>query len=116
MLSDHGFEAVPSHAYSTGGHESAAAADGVIFASGPGVPTASPAGDVGVNDITPTVLTWLGLPAGADMDGRSAAFLEVAAKPPIATYDTTPIERPTNARSGAEDDILEELRSLGYVE
>jgi predicted AlkP superfamily phosphohydrolase/phosphomutase len=116
VLSDHGFEAVPSHAFSTGGHDSPAAQDGVLFARGPDVPAAAPAGAVTVNDITPTILAWLGMPVAADMDGRPAAFLSVAPQDPIATYDTTPIERPTDARSGAEVEILEELRSLGYVE
>jgi hypothetical protein len=73
---------------------------------------------VSVNDVTPTILAWLGLPIGDDMQGRPAAFLAVepARIARIPTHDTRPIERLGDAPSGAEDTLLEHLRSLGYLE
>ena len=35
---------------------------------------------------------------------------------PIATYDTVEIERLPSAPSGAEEQIVEQLRELGYIE
>ncbi len=73
-------------------------------------------GRVTVYDVTPTILTWLGLPLARDMDGRSAPFLDLPAREPVATYDTTPIERIGAQDSAAEGAILERLRALGYIE
>ena len=69
-----------------------------------------------VNDVTPTILTWLGLPVARDMDGRPAPFLELPTGEPVATYDTTPIERMGEGDSPAEQAILERLRALGYLD
>ena len=71
---------------------------------------------VSVNDVTPTILAWLGLPVAADMDGKVTSFLRGGAAEEIATYDTTPIERVSTVPSGAEQAILEQLRALGYLE
>jgi predicted AlkP superfamily phosphohydrolase/phosphomutase len=116
VVSDHGFEAGVGMGFLTGVHRSEAAAEGVLFARGPGIPAGRPAGPVAIEDLTPTVLAWLGLPAAADMDGRPAPFLVVPSAGSIASYDTTPVERLAPAPSGAEAEILEELRALGYVE
>ena len=69
-----------------------------------------------MNDITPTVLAWLGLPIADDMDGRVAPFLAVTRPKTLPTYDGASIRRLTELDSGAEQAILEELRALGYVE
>jgi predicted AlkP superfamily phosphohydrolase/phosphomutase len=118
VVSDHGFEA---HAmlehHITGGHDSPASENGVVFARGPGVRAGSAAGDVSVNDVTPTILAWLGLPVGADMDGRPAGFL--AGDPPavVASWDRGPIERVVApAASEIEEEVIDQLRSFGYVE
>jgi hypothetical protein len=50
------------------------------------------------------------------MDGRPAAFLEREPPPPVETWDRTPIERVGAPSPEAEDRLLEELRSLGYLE
>ena len=100
----------------TGVHDSAAAGDGVLFARGPGIAPGSDAGAVTVNDVTPTILTWLGLPVGEDMDGQPAGFLESPRGARIASYDIEPVERITTSSSGLEDQIVEELRGLGYLE
>jgi arylsulfatase A-like enzyme len=68
-----------------------------------------------MNDVTPTVLTWLGIPIGDDMDGQPAAFLETTPKPSIPTHDTTAIRRLAGA-SGSDEAILKQLKQLGYIE
>ena len=50
------------------------------------------------------------------MDGQPASFLDVDEFPTVATYDTKPIERLGAAPSGREEEIIEHLRSLGYLE
>ena len=72
---------------------------------------------VSINDVTPTVLAWLGWPLGRDMDGRVAPFLEYQAAAPefVESYDTQPIER-LEGGEGADAIVLEQLRALGYFE
>jgi predicted AlkP superfamily phosphohydrolase/phosphomutase len=120
VVSDHGFEAGVSRVGGTGIHESRHARDGIIFSRGPGIPAGSKAwgrnGPMSVNDVTPTILAWLGLPVALDMDGRPAPFLEVEAPPEIPTHDTTSIEYVEARSPGAEAEIVEQLRQLGYIE
>jgi predicted AlkP superfamily phosphohydrolase/phosphomutase len=115
VVSDHGFEAGVAMMSLTGEHKSEKARDGVVFARGRGIPAGGPAGPMAVADVTPTILAWLGLPVAADMDGAPAGFLGVGTVARVATYDTRPIERLGAGVSGAEDDIKDELRALGYI-
>jgi predicted AlkP superfamily phosphohydrolase/phosphomutase len=119
VVSDHGFEVgvteTPTGDH-TGRHVTSLAAEGVLFARGPGIAPGSAAGPVTVNDVTPTILSWLGLPTAEDMDGEPAAFLEAPRPPSIETYDTVPVERIGVGRSGSEEEIRGRLRALGYVE
>ena len=66
--------------------------------------------------MTPTVLAWMGLPVGRDMDGKPAAFVEVTQAERIPTWDTVEVERATTGASGADGAILEQLEALGYIE
>lgn len=121
VLSDHGFEGGTGKGglfkgMVTGQHSSIEALHGVFFARGPGVPAGDHAGELTVDDVTPTILTWLGLPVAEDMDGRTAPFLDVKPRPPIATYDTGTIERLEDVPSRAEQEQFERLRALGYIE
>jgi predicted AlkP superfamily phosphohydrolase/phosphomutase len=116
VVSDHGFEAGQKLAFLTGVHDTVASVDGVVFAAGPGIEASPERRRVSVNDVTPTVLAWLGLPVARDMDGRPAPFLSAPDLAWIETYAATPVERPTARPSGAEEEILEELESLGYIE
>ena len=50
------------------------------------------------------------------MDGRVAGFLDVTSSERIATYDGRAISRLTDAPSGAEEQLIDQLRSLGYLE
>jgi hypothetical protein len=114
VVSDHGFESGRGLGVLTGVHESAKSLHGVLFARGRHVAPAP--GPVSVNDIAPTILAWLGIPLGEDMDGAVAPFLQGVPQSRIATHDTTPIERLEDIPSGAEDALLEQLRALGYLE
>ena len=118
VVSDHGFEAGEALLRLSGIHESEKALHGIVFARGPGIAPGSKAKGVSVTDITPTLLTWLGLPMALDMDGSPARFLETPQRPPIETYDTIEIEyiNPEETPSGVEDDIVEQLKSLGYID
>lgn len=118
VVSDHGFEAGAGFMFLTGQHKSEEALRGVIFARGPDIAPTKDKRPVSVNDVTPTILAWLGLPVGEDMDGEPATFLAVDAAEiaRIPTYDTQPIERLDAVPSGAEEALLEHLGSLGYLE
>jgi hypothetical protein len=118
VVSDHGFEGGSSMIFLTGEHKSAKAANGVVFARGRDVEPPRDRRPVSVNDVTPTILAWLGLALGEDMEGRPASFLNIdaAAIERVATLDTRPIERLGSGPSGGEEAMLEQLRSLGYLQ
>jgi hypothetical protein len=116
VVSDHGFEAGVRLGFLTGAHQSEAAVQGVLFARGRGIAPGTRAGAVGVADIAPTVLTWLGLPVAEDMDGRVAGFLEAPAAPRVPSYDGRPVERLPLGESGVEAEIVLRLRELGYLD
>ena len=116
VLSDHGFEAKNGPSVLTGGHDSKAARFGAFFARGAGISAGTAAGEINVLDITPTILTWLGLPVGEDMDGDVAEFVGGEPVARIATHDTSPIERLQSTPSGSDEKMLENLRALGYLE
>ena len=115
IVSDHGFEAGESMSELTGAHDSRAAIDGIVFARGPGIRSVQADRIMSVNDVTPTILAWLGLPAAEEMDGQVAEFLERPEIPGIPAYDAE-VERLEDLPSGSEDTMLEELRTLGYLE
>ena len=126
VVSDHGFEGgVPKLAEGgrfgglTGMHESPRARDGVLFARGPGITAGTKARGVTVNDITPTILAWLGLPVADDMDGRMAEFLSTEQRAEVgrvATYDTGPVDRLRDEAAATDSAVIEQLRALGYLE
>jgi predicted AlkP superfamily phosphohydrolase/phosphomutase len=81
---------------------------------------------VSVLDITPTILALCGLPVAEDMDGK---VIEEAIDPgfltehPVTTIPTYEREAPDAGRGAQEpvespldDEIREELRSLGYID
>ena len=118
VVSDHGFEAGPNkfNGALTGKHKSDEALDGVLFARGRGIAPDSKAVGATIFDVTPTILAWLGLPIGEDMDGSVASFLIGQPVESIATHDTGAIRSPDTGDLGSEETILEYLRSLGYIE
>ncbi len=129
VCSDHGFAGHRGHE----GFESHGEGDvafgvlmhrdrGIIVMDGPGVASGVLIEGASVLDITPTVLSVLGLPAARDMDGRplasvfERAFLERNPISYIETYETG--EKATSdgpTESPVDDEIKELLRSLGYI-
>jgi len=117
IVSDHGFESrVYDHTQTTGGHDTEEAVNGVIFARGAHIPKGERVEGMSVNDVTPLILAWLGIPVGEDMDGSVPDFLKIDAPPAIPTHDTGTIERASDRRPASEQNRMEELRALGYIE
>lgn len=93
---------------------------GVFLAAGPDIdPGADPTG-ISIHDIAPTVLYALGLPVGENMVGR--AWRRLFTKRFRAAWPTTTVpEYRMPARGGStssevDEELIEELRSLGYLD
>ena len=50
------------------------------------------------------------------MDGQPAAFIDLPPRAAIPSHDVTPVEFLEGAESGMEEEILDQLKSLGYFE
>ena len=87
---------------------------GVIFARGPGVEAGGELLGMGIDDITPTILAWLGLPVAEDMDGKLAPFVQSSES--VASYKNVKVERVGEIPTDTEGAIIEDLKALGYVE
>jgi predicted AlkP superfamily phosphohydrolase/phosphomutase len=113
VVSDHGFD--------FRGYEHDNGPPGVILLRGPGVKPGPLPGRASVYDVTPTLLTWLGLPLAEDMAGAPLLFdrLAVATTPPaarVASYGRA--GQPLSVGRVAEESLHQHeqyLRSLGYV-
>jgi len=97
---------------------------GILAAMGPGIRRGGTLANANVLDLTPTVLALLGEPVGRDMDGFVLTDLidegHLADYPVtyIDTYesDDEPEQPEEPIESALDDEIKEELRSLGYIE
>jgi predicted AlkP superfamily phosphohydrolase/phosphomutase len=118
VVSDHGFEAGQALLRLSGVHDSDGAINGIFYARGPGIAPGTQVQQLGVEDITPTLLSWMGLATAADMDGSPAPFVEVPQLPAIATYDIGKLSfvDPEKTPSGVEEDIVDQLKMLGYID
>jgi predicted AlkP superfamily phosphohydrolase/phosphomutase len=99
------------------------AADGVYIFRGPGVRPGHWGEDASVNDITPTLLTYFGLPVARDMDGEpmtnvfEEGFLREHPIEYIDTYETgEPRGDESPMESPMDEGLKEKLRSLGYID
>jgi predicted AlkP superfamily pyrophosphatase or phosphodiesterase len=100
------------------------AVDGTIIMAGPGIQAGHTiASGPSVVDVTPTILAYLGLPVGKDMDGRpitevfEPSYLRTHPIQYLETYETG--ERPgsrTPLESPLDEGMKEKLRALGYIE
>jgi predicted AlkP superfamily phosphohydrolase/phosphomutase len=127
VTSDHGFEGPErvGDAYHLGirMHDPT----GFIAFAGKDIVAGGELADASVLDITPTILALMGMPVADDMDGRVLAeaidpsFLRAHPVTTVDTYedgdgdisgesDEEPIESPL------DDEVREQLRSLGYIE
>ena len=102
----------------SGGH--ASLPPGVFVAAGPDIDPKADLRGVRIHDITPTLLYGMGLPVADDFDGKAYTQLYTApfraARPlaRIATYGKQDESRPTTSET--DEAMLEQLRSLGYIE
>ncbi|MBI2840170.1 MAG: alkaline phosphatase family protein [Acidobacteria bacterium] len=92
---------------------------GILLFSGPGVKPGR-VGHTTVFDIAPTLLALLGIPPTQDMPGRvvTEAFVpEVRESLPTDRVARTfmPMEFAPPTPAAADPDLLEKLRSLGYI-
>lgn len=116
VVSDHGFQRKAGDGPVTGTHWDARAQDGVLFARGAGIGTAPLVEPAHVDQLAASVLVWFGLPTARNLAGAPWPFFPEPRQPPIESYDDTPIERVGPPESGAEEEILEQLRAVGYIE
>jgi tetratricopeptide (TPR) repeat protein len=125
LLSDHGHKlgaALPRElAEEPENAELLHAPSGMCVISGPLVKTNASIERASILDITPTLLTLLGLPHGADMDGRTLANLF---DPPLSTSTIASWDKPKKGDaahySPVEQDALQqllaELEQAGYAD
>ncbi len=123
IISDHGMIRVPREGLDANhsGTHARGRPPGIFIFSGPGIKkSAEPIKGAGLLDITPTVLYYLGLPVAEDMPGKVLTQVfsdEFLAKNPlrkIRTYDRKP-RRVKEEQSPLDQEIINKLRSLGYV-
>jgi len=94
-------------------------AEGLLLLVGP-VAAPGDAGEAGERDVAPTVLHLLGLPVSRELEGRvleaalSEAFRSEHPVRSVASYGQRPPSRA--ADSAFDQDVLEQLRSLGYIQ
>lgn len=99
------------------------APEGIFVLSGPGIRKGFRMPDASVMDVTPTLLAYMRLPSGKDMDGRPMEAIfepEFLKEHPISfvdSYETgeqrgeqVPLESPV------DESAKERLRSLGYID
>ena len=111
---------VSDHGMAPGGERGLHAPFGVFLAAGGGFRRGGQTRGMTILDVAPTVLHALGEPVPLDMDGKvgvssfEAAWLE-AHPPRYVDADTSlhPVKAPTEE---ASEEMLERLRSLGYLE
>lgn len=96
---------------------------GVFIANGPGIKKDERIYGASLVDITPTILTLLGLPIGSDMDGRP--LLEIFEKPPevkaIPSWESVEGDfgmHTSETKLDAEEaqELMQQFVALGYVE
>ena len=118
VLSDHGFKTVhiPDQPATSGHHR----LDGVIALVGRGVPRGGRIEGARLVDVLPTVLTLLDLPIASNLEGRvpegalEPAFLSHHGRRRVPDYATAR-SAPGEDTSEVDANVLERLRSLGYI-
>jgi predicted AlkP superfamily phosphohydrolase/phosphomutase len=94
---------------------------GVIIAAGPGIAEGVEVKGARLMDVAPTALYAMGVPLNEDMDGRPVADLftlefatehSLTFRPNVAAASTDRVD-PFSAAE--EDDIMDQLKGLGYI-
>jgi predicted AlkP superfamily phosphohydrolase/phosphomutase/Flp pilus assembly protein TadD len=125
LVSDHGFhhDAARPGACGYDNPEAWHHPFGIAALAGPGIKANDRLYGGTVLDVTPTILHLLGLPIGADMDGRPWAEVTTGATPPrrVLSWDAVEGEAGLHAQDIREDpavaaQALKHLADLGYIE
>ena len=118
VLSDHGFKPVlfPGKPTTSGHHR----LEGIIGLYGRGVKAGGRVGEAGLLDVLPTLLELLGVPIARDLEGhvlRDALDEDFLKGRPADFVDTYGPVEPTSRQESSDLDrnVLERLRSLGYI-
>lgn len=102
----------------SGGHDGAV--PGVFIATGPDIDPKADVSGISILDITPTLLYATGLPVAKDMAGKPYTQLftkEFQAANPLKTVDSYGKREATGVeKAGDNDQMLDELRALGYID
>ena len=122
ILSDHGFKLLrPRSRYATYGHFGASTPDGIFIASGPAFQP-GPVEGLGIYDMMPLLLALKGWPVAKDfVRGVPAqvfreSFLEQHPAKTIDSYGTMTVSLPEEGPIVADDEMIERLRALGYLD
>ena len=117
-----GANPVTSRAHPVGTHRP----DGVVLASGPGIPKGVALEPQAIMDMAPTLLYSLGLPAAADMEGGVAEALfesaQLRAEPPRTGspsqggYHRDTVASRLDDETALTGEITDRLKALGYIE
>ena len=119
VCSDHGFKFEEGR-YGHSGMKTPP--NGIVILSGPLFRPGVQLHDASLLDITPTLLYMEGIPVGRDMDGKPLfhAFPPeyVKSHPPrfVASLDKGFRQKGEPASSEMDEDILEDLKTLGYIQ
>jgi len=97
-----------------------ASTHGIFLAAGPAIDPKADLSDIRVHDMAPTILYALGLPVAEDFAGRARTELfreEVRRSTPLRTIKTWGTRQGTGQgkSSKADEELLNQLRSLGYI-
>lgn len=122
ILSDHGFKLLrPRSRYATYGHFGASTPDGILIASGPAFRTGLIEG-LGIYDMMPLFMALKGWPVAEDFVRGvpsgifSESFLQANPIEQVATYGTMSVSLPEEGPIVADEEMVERLRALGYLE
>jgi predicted AlkP superfamily phosphohydrolase/phosphomutase len=127
VVSDHGFGTNPGGGVLWVGDDRRVempfwhAPKGILLAGGGPFARGRLPGALRPEDVTPILLAVAGLPAGEDMDGRvpdgvlGRRFLEAHPLRTKPTWEEGPRGEDAPARTPFDEQVLEQLRNLGYV-
>ncbi len=115
IVSDHGFN-FSSFGYSH--YETKKLANGIVIMKGPGIKAGYTLQNTHIYDITPTLLYLFSLPVAEDMDGKVLldAFSSQKKVRRVPTYETGEKTIRARKKKALDNEMLEDLRSLGYIE
>jgi predicted AlkP superfamily phosphohydrolase/phosphomutase len=118
VLSDHGFGPIPKEEAGdpelSGAHE----IQGILFCKGPGFRKGFEIQNASIYDFLPTLLHAAGLPVAEDMKGGvlMEAFKEKHPVRKVKSYGARKMRNGRPSTDAMDEEIRQELRSLGYIQ